>query len=124
MDMTALPRMDDMRTDDVPEPADPLTIGQITIRAVDQIGAHAATEIEDAAAQIREGAEEVASRLEQLAEAIRSHSKIASEHTAAFVNRTTQVLETVRALGAKLESPANGATREGEESHANEGKAG
>lgn len=115
--MTALPRMDDMLTDDVPEP-DPLMIGQITIRAVDQIGAHAATEIEEAAAQIREGAEEVAGRLEQLAEAIRSHSKIASEHTAAFVNRTTQVLETVRALGAKLE------TREGEESNAHEGKAG
>jgi predicted transcriptional regulator len=111
--MTVMARMDD-----VPEPADPLTIGKITILAVDQIGAHAATEIEAAAAQIREGADEVAGRLEQLAEAIRSHSKIASDHTAAFVARTTHVLETVRTLGAKLEAPTNGATTNGEKSNA------
>jgi predicted transcriptional regulator len=88
---------------------DPLTLGKITVEAVDQIGAKAASEIDRAAAQIREGADEVAGRLEQLAEAIRSHSKIASDHTAQFVARTTEVLETVRALDARLESQgANG----------------
>jgi methyl-accepting chemotaxis protein len=104
--------------------SDPLTIGKITIRAVDQIGAQAAGEIEQAAKQIREGAEEVAARLEQLAEAIKEHSKIAAEHTAAFVDRTTQVLETVRALGAKLDAaPINGTAKGGEATHA-EGYAG
>jgi hypothetical protein len=83
--------------------ADPLTIGQITIRAVDQIGAQAAAEIDQAAAEIRNGAEEVAAGLEKLAEAIRGHSRIASEHTANFVCKATQVLETVRALDAGLQ---------------------
>lgn len=101
--------------DAVPFAHDPLLIGKITIQAVDQIGENAAAEIERTAAQIREGADEVAGRLEQLAEAIRGHSKVASDHTAAFVARTTQVLETVRALGAKLDSPVNGATTKGSE---------
>jgi methyl-accepting chemotaxis protein len=92
-----------------PKPAaDPVQIGKITVEAVDQIGDHAATEIEHTAKQIRDGADDVARRLEQLAEAIRSHSKIASEHTAAFVDKTTQVLETVRALDAKLQKKENG----------------
>jgi hypothetical protein len=94
----------------MPPPApDPLLIGKITIAAVDEIGIKAAAEIDRAALQVREGAEEVAAGLEKLAEAIRGHSKIASEHTAAFVARTAQVLETVRALGVKLD----GATTNG-----------
>lgn len=92
---------------------DPLLIGKITVAAVDQIGATAAEEIEQAAAQVRDGAETVAACLEKLAQAIRGHSKIASEHTAAFIAKTTQVLETVRALDAKLENHgANGETEE------------
>lgn len=86
-----------------PKPAaDPLMIGKITIEAVDHIGSKAAAEIEQTAGQIRIAADDVARRLEQLAEAIRDHSRIASEHTAGFVNRTTQVLETIRSLEAKL----------------------
>lgn len=85
-----------------PKTVDPLAIARITIKAVDQIGERAAAEIDEAATQLRAGAEEVAGRLEQLAEAIREHSRIASEHTACFVGKATQVLETVRALDAGL----------------------
>jgi hypothetical protein len=100
-------------SDYAPKPAsDPLLIGKLTVAAVDQIGAKAAAEIDEAAAQVREGADEVANNLERLAEAIRDHSRIASEHTAAFIAKTTQALETVRALGARLESPGTGGDEE------------
>jgi hypothetical protein len=108
-------------SDYAPKTVDPLKIAKITIKAVDQIGEHAATEIDAAATQIRAGAEEVAGKLEQLAEAIREHSRIASEHTACFVGKATQVLETVRALDAGLRQKngeTNGRDHEGRPSPA------
>jgi hypothetical protein len=85
------------------KPSDPLQLGKVTLEAVDQIGERAASEIDHAAAKIREGADEVAKNLEQLAGAIREHCKVASGHVASFVASTTETLETIRALGKQIE---------------------
>lgn len=82
--------------------ADPLRLADVTVAAVDQIGSHAAKEIEAAAEAIRKGAEEVAKSLDELSSAIREHSIKASEQVAEFIKRTTHTLETVRGLQAKL----------------------
>jgi hypothetical protein len=93
-----------------PRARDPLALAGVTVQAVDQIGESAAHEIEQAAAAVEEGAAEIASRLRKLAAAVREHSKIAGEQVADFVNRSTSVIETIRALQERLDAgePKNG----------------
>jgi predicted transcriptional regulator len=89
---------------------DPLALAGVTVQAVDQIGESAAHEIEQAAAAVVERAAEIASKLRKLAAAVREHSKIAGEQVADFVNRSTSVIETIRALQERLDAgePKNG----------------
>jgi hypothetical protein len=92
-----------------PRSGDPLKLAGVTIQAVDQIGERTAAEIERTAESIVAGADEVASNLYQLANAIRGHSKVASDHVEQFVSKTTEVLGTVRELLAKIaDSTPNG----------------
>jgi predicted transcriptional regulator len=83
---------------------DPLALAGVTVQAVDQIGESAAHEIEQAAAAVVERAAEIASKLRKLAAAVREHSKIAGEQVADFVNRSTNVIETIRALQERLDA--------------------
>jgi predicted transcriptional regulator len=87
-----------------PRAADPLKLAGITVQAVDQIGESAAHEIEQAAAAVEEAAGEIGTKLRKLAEAVREHSRIAGEHVAEFVDRSTSVIETIRALQERLEA--------------------
>jgi methyl-accepting chemotaxis protein len=81
---------------------DPLHLANVTIAAVDQIGEHAAKEIDEAAEALRKGAEEVANTLEELSAAIREHTIKASEQVAEFVKRSTHTLGIVRELQEKV----------------------
>jgi hypothetical protein len=85
-------------------PRDPLALAGVTVQAVDQIGAHAAHEIEDAADALEAKAAEIGERLRKLAAAMREHSRIASEHVEDFCGRATTVIEGVRALQERLDA--------------------
>jgi hypothetical protein len=106
------------KNDAPPRARDPLALAGVTVQAVDQIGESAAHEIEQAAAAVEEGAAEIASRLRKLAAAVREHSKIAGEQVADFVNRSTNVIETIRALQERLDAgePKKGNGSEGADS--------
>jgi hypothetical protein len=83
---------------------DPLALAGVTVQAVDQIGAHAAHEIEEAAHQLQDEAAAIALKLRELANAMREHSRIASEHVEDFCGRATTVIEGVRALQERLDA--------------------
>jgi hypothetical protein len=99
-----------------PRARDPLALAGVTVQAVDQIGESAAHEIEEAAAAVELAAGEIGTKLRKLAAAVREHSKIAGEQVADFVNRSTSVIETIRALQERLDAGApkkgNGAVNE------------
>jgi len=82
-----------------------LHLANITVKAVDQIGEHAAKEIETLAQELRREAELVTTLLEDLAAAMREHSNQASQQVAEFVKKTTHTAEVVRGLEAKLKAP-------------------
>jgi hypothetical protein len=84
--------------------ADPLRLAQVVVPAVDQIGAAAAREIEEAAVGLVAGAEEIAARLRELAEALRIHTTTAQQHVSEYVHKATTVLEGVRGLQEKIAS--------------------
>lgn len=86
---------------------DPIQMAELTVRAVDQIGAAASAEIDKAAEELISESQKVAEKLHDLAAAIREHSRIAGEHVAAYCAHSTNVLETVRKLqeGLKAENP-------------------
>jgi hypothetical protein len=86
-----------------PRARDPLALAGVTVQAVDQIGEAAAGEIEEAAAAVQDGAAVIALRLRELAGAVREHSRIAGEQVAEFVDRSTSVIETIRALQERLD---------------------
>jgi predicted transcriptional regulator len=87
-----------------PRARDPLALAGVTVQAVDQIGESAAHEIEQAAAAVELAAGEIGTKLRKLAAAVREHSKIAGEQVADFVNRSTNVIETIRALQERLDA--------------------
>jgi predicted transcriptional regulator len=99
-----------------PRTRDPLALAGVTVQAVDQIGESAAVEIEQAASAVVDAADVVAGKLRKLAAAVREHSKIAGEQVADFVNRSTSVIETIRALQERLDAgepkKGNGAVNE------------
>jgi hypothetical protein len=111
MEVLALQQMrDSTMTETLPTPRarDPLALAGVTVQAVDQIGEAAAGEIEEAAAAVEMASHEIASRLRKLAEAVREHSRIAGEQVAEFVGRSTNVIETIRALQERLDGPKKG----------------
>jgi hypothetical protein len=83
---------------------DPLALAGVTVQAVDQIGESAAAEIEEAAAAVELAAGAIGKQLRELATAVREHSRIAGEHVAEFVGRSTSVIETIRALQERLDA--------------------
>jgi hypothetical protein len=85
-----------------PRARDPLALAGVTVQAVDQIGESAAAEIEEAAAAVELAAGEIGTKLRKLAAAVREHSRIAGEQVAEFVGRSTNVIETIRALQERL----------------------
>ena len=89
-----------------PRARDPLALAGVTVQAVDQIGESAAVEIEQAAAAVQDGAAAIALNLRKLANAVREHSRIAGEQVAEFVDRSTSVIETIRALQERLDAGA------------------
>jgi hypothetical protein len=90
------------KNDAPPRARDPLALAGVTVQAVDQIGESAAHEIEEAAAAVELAAGEIGTKLRKLAAAVREHSKIAGEQVADFVDRSTSVIETIRALQERL----------------------
>ena len=93
-----------------PRASDPLRLAGVTVKAVNQIGAEAAAEIDQAAAAFEEGAAEVTAKLRELATAVREHSRIAGEQVEQFCGKATNVIEGLRALRERLDRPgANGA---------------
>jgi ABC-type transporter Mla subunit MlaD len=82
-----------------------LHLADVTVKAVDQIGEHAAKEVEALAAELRKEAESVALLLDDLAAAMREHSIQASQQVAVFVKKTTHMAEVVRGLEVKLKTP-------------------
>jgi NTP pyrophosphatase (non-canonical NTP hydrolase) len=92
------------KNDAPPRARDPLALAGVTVQAVDQIGESAAHEIEEAAAAVELAAGEIGTKLRKLAAAVREHSKIAGEQVADFVNRSTNVIETIRALQERLDA--------------------
>lgn len=101
--MTELPTNGLVPTEPAPRTRDPIRLASVTVKAVDQIGEAAAAEIEDAAAQLEAAAAEIGTKLRSLAKAVRDHSRIAGEHVEGFCNRSTAVIETVRAMQARLD---------------------
>jgi predicted transcriptional regulator len=101
-----------------PRARDPLALAGVTVQAVDQIGESAAHEIEEAAAAVELAAGEIGTKLRKLAAAVREHSRIAGEQVADFVNRSTNVIETIRALQERLDAgePKKGNGSEGADS--------
>jgi predicted transcriptional regulator len=87
-----------------PRASDPLALAGVTVQAVDQIGESASHEIEEAAAAVELAAGEIGTKLRKLAAAVREHSKIAGEQVADFVDRSTNVIETIRALQERLDA--------------------
>jgi hypothetical protein len=87
--------------------SDPIQLAGVTVEAVDRIGVQAADEIDSAAQQVRDGAEEIARKLEYLANAIREHTKLASQSVAEYVTKTTEVMTTIRGLQDKLTGEIN-----------------
>jgi|SRR6516162_6512072 hypothetical protein len=79
-----------------------LHLADVTVKAVDQIGEHAAKEIEALADELRKESESVVMLLGDLAAAMREHSIQASAQVAEFVKKTTHMAEVVRGLEAKL----------------------
>jgi TPP-dependent pyruvate/acetoin dehydrogenase alpha subunit len=96
------------KNDAPPRARDPLALAGVTVQAVDQIGESAAHEIEQAAAAVEEAAGEIGTKLRKLAAGVREHSKIAGEQVAEFVGRSTNVIETIRALQERLDGPKKG----------------
>lgn len=94
-----------------PPKTDPVRLADITIRAVDTICNATAEEIDATAEEVIKSAEVVANNLRKLASAIREHGTVAAEHLSGYVNKTTNVLEGVRALQKTM----NGKTDEEEE---------
>jgi hypothetical protein len=101
-----------------PRASDPLALAGVTVQAVDQIGESAAHEIEQAAAAVELAAGEIGTKLRKLAAAVREHSRIAGEQVAEFVGRSTNVIETIRALQERLAAgePKKGNGSEGADS--------
>jgi hypothetical protein len=94
------------KSDAPPRARDPLALAGVTVQAVDQIGESAAHEIEEAAAAVELAAGAIGKQLRELATAVREHSRIAGEHVAEFVGRSTSVIETIRALQERLDAGA------------------
>jgi hypothetical protein len=92
------------KNDAPPRARDPLALAGVTVQAVDQIGAHAAHEIEDAADALEAKAAEIGERLRKLAAAMREHSRIASEHVGDFCTRATTVIGGMRELQERLDA--------------------
>lgn len=89
-----------------PRARDPLALAGVTVQAVDQIGEHAAHEIEDTADVLEAKAAEIGERLRKLAAAMREHSRIASEHVQDFCTLATTVTGGVRELQERLDAGA------------------
>jgi hypothetical protein len=94
-----------------PRARDPIALAGVTVQAVDQIGESAAAEIDQTAEALEEAASKIGTELRKLAAAVREHSRIAGEHVAEFVNRSTSVIETIRTLQERLD--ATGEPRKG-----------
>jgi hypothetical protein len=80
----------------------PLRLADATFRAVNQLGALTATEIDKTADEIMHSATEIAERLDELAHAIRYHSQVASENVADFCAKATSVYEGAMDLQSSL----------------------
>jgi hypothetical protein len=93
-------------SDYAPMNLNPLRLASATIKAVDQLGAATADEIEKTADEIMRGATEIATKLRELADAIRQHTQIASGQVESFCAKATSVFESVVELQEKLR--ANG----------------
>ena len=83
--------------------SDPVEMATLTVRAVDQIGAAAASEIEKAANALEQRASEIAEKLRNLAAAVREHSQLAGASVSEFCEKSTSVIETIRALQERLD---------------------
>jgi hypothetical protein len=92
----------------------PMHLADVTVKAVDSIGEHAAKEIESAAAEIRSGADIVAQSLEDLAHTIREHTIRASEQVSQYVTMTTHTLGIVRELRERVIAKGQGIIDGGE----------
>jgi hypothetical protein len=91
------------KSDAPPRARDPLALAGVTVQTVDQISESAAREIEQAAAAVELAAGEIGTKLRKLAAAVREHKQVAD-----FVNRSTNVIETIRALQECLHQNASG----------------
>jgi hypothetical protein len=83
--------------------ADPIALANVTVQAVDQIGDAAAKEIIATAEALQDGASKIALKLRDLAEAMRAHTRLASDHVAEFCNKATAAVEMVRELEQRLD---------------------
>jgi hypothetical protein len=81
-----------------PGTSDPTRLADMTLQAVDRIGATAADEIERTADELVRGAAEIAGKLRELAQAMRAHSVIAASHVTDFCQTSTSVLQTIDGL--------------------------
>jgi hypothetical protein len=92
--------------------ADPLRLAGVTIRAVDQIGAVAAEEIERAADELGRRSNEIINDVRKLADSIRSHTKATRDRVSDFCDKATSIVEGVRELQEKLRPGEPGSQQE------------
>jgi hypothetical protein len=86
-----------------PRTSDPVEMATLTVQAVDQIGAAAASEIEKAANSFEKRASDIAEKMRKLAAGVREHSQLAGASVAEFCEKSTSVIETIRALQERLD---------------------
>ena len=94
-----------------PRARDPIAMAGLTVKAVDQIGEAVAIEIEKAAQSLLKSADETAAQLHDLARSVRQRSQIEGERVAEFVNKSTNIIETVRLMQSALDGKRNGDDR-------------
>jgi chromosome segregation ATPase len=85
-----------------PNKSDPPRLANVTIRAVDQLGAITAGEIEKTAEQVTAGAAEIADKLRELADAVRQHTEIVGKQVESFCAKATSVFEDIAEIKEKL----------------------
>ncbi|HLH92323.1 MAG TPA: hypothetical protein VKX28_28165 [Xanthobacteraceae bacterium] len=95
------PRPVIVRNED-PQP-DHLTLGTVTLDAVDRLTGMTADEIERVAEQVLDGAEETAAILRELARRLRENGVFANERLARFVRVANQCADIARSMQQSVE---------------------